>query len=54
MSEKFDVCEFCCAWANNAERSGHTAVCETYPDMMRKVLKHLFHMSKKGSQLLHR
>lgn len=49
MSKKFDSCEFCCAWADSAEDSGPTTVCETYPDMMRKVLKHLFHMSKKAA-----
>lgn len=49
MSKKFDSCEFCCAWAHSAEMLGPTAVCESYPAMMRKVLKHLFHMPKKAA-----
>ena len=47
--EEFDLCGFCCKWANGLEGKSPVAVRDAYPRMMRKVLKHRFGIKGKAA-----
>lgn len=49
MSKKFDACEHCCSWTHDMSGREPSEVRDTYPKMMRKVLRHLFHMPKRAA-----
>lgn len=48
-NDGFDLCDYCCDWANKHRDTNPFKVRDDYPKMMRKVLKSLFHMSKKAA-----
>lgn len=50
MSEKKDTCAICCEWVSSCEGKSPRHVCDTYPKMMRKVLKAEFGMPKKAAE----
>lgn len=45
-----ELCRYCCEWVHDQEDKSPLAVAESYPKMMRKVLRDRFHMSKKAAQ----
>ena len=47
--EEFDLCGYCCKWANGLEGKSPVAVRDAYPRMMRKVLKHRFGIKGKAA-----
>ena len=49
--KEFDLCGFCCKWANKLDGASPAAVRDAYPKMMRKVLKERFGMPKKAAKL---
>lgn len=50
MSKEFDVCKHCCEWFTETEGKSPATVRDTYPKMMRKVLTHVFGMSKESAK----
>lgn len=50
MEEEFDVCRWCCEWHSEMEGKSPFVVRDAYPRMMRKVLRHEFHMSKRAAK----
>lgn len=50
MNDDFDLCGYCCEWANDLDGKPPTAVRDAYPKMMRRVLKERFGMGKKASK----
>lgn len=52
MSKEFDLCGYCCKWANALDGKSPVAVRDAYPAMMRKVLKHEFGIKRKAADRL--
>lgn len=46
----FDLCSYCCQWANGLEGKSPLTVRDAYPKMMRKVLKERFGMPKEAAK----
>lgn len=44
--KEFDICGYCCKWANGLDGKSPQAVADAYPKMMRKVLKERFGMGR--------
>ena len=49
--ERVDVCEACCKWVHKCEGKSPAYVRDTYPKMMRVVLKEKFGMPKKAASV---
>lgn len=47
---EFDICGYCCKWFNETEGKSPVTVRDTYPKMMRRVLKEHFHLPHKAAR----
>ncbi len=47
---EFDLCGYCCEWFRDTEGKSPVTVRDTYPKMMRRVLKEHFHLPHKAAR----
>lgn len=50
MEKEFDLCGYCCEWISTVSGKSPVDIADTYPRMMRKVLKHRFGFGKSSAK----